>query len=118
MPKVLVAGATLKCSHQGSAKLPGGDSRLQVANKPVVTSGMEAGTIAFPDCTFKDPKTGSPSPCMGTKAALPAGVSKLLTVGGVGVVMDSASGQAVNASDPSATWSVGDAGQTLLSVDR
>jgi len=117
MPKVLVAGGTLKCSHQGTAKLPKGDSRLQVSSKAAVTAGMEVG-LPFPDCPLKNPGTAAPSPCTATVAALPAGVSKLLSVGGAGVLLDSATGQATNPSDPSATWSVADAGQTLLSVDH
>jgi len=47
-----------------------------------------------------------------------SGVSTQLTVGDLGVLLDNASGQAINANDPSAAWSVADAGQTLLSVDQ
>jgi hypothetical protein len=115
MPLVVVEGGTLKCSHQAQARLPSGDARLAVSGNGAVTLGMEVG-IAFPTCPFKDPKSGSPSPCSATMAAT-AGSSGILAVGNRPVLLDTAGGIATNPSDPSATWSVADAGQQLLSVD-
>jgi hypothetical protein len=34
------------------------------------------------------------------------------------VLLDNAAGQATNTNDPSATWSVAQAGQTLIGVDQ
>jgi hypothetical protein len=41
-----------------------------------------------------------------------------MTIGGRGVLLDSASGRATNPNDANATWSIARAGQTILSVDR
>jgi len=125
MPQVLVAGATIQCSHKGTARLPNGDSRLQVSSQPAVTAGMEAGVSFAPGaptvitpCPFQTTTTPpAPSPCTATVAAT-AGVSTILVIGGAGVLLDNATGQATNANDPSATWSVVDAGQALLSVSQ
>jgi uncharacterized Zn-binding protein involved in type VI secretion len=121
---VVVAGGIISCSHQGTARLPSGDPRLQVDGKPVVTEGKEAGvsfatgaaTVLTP-CPNPAP-SGPPgsSPCTATLAAI-AGVSTLLAVGGVGVLLDSATGQTVNASGPG-TWRISDAGQAELTVGR
>jgi hypothetical protein len=40
----------------------------------------------------------------------------LLSVSGAGVLLDNATGPAVNPADPSAKWSIADPGQTLLAV--
>jgi hypothetical protein len=110
----VVAGAMLKCTHGGMAPIPKGDSRLQISGAAAVTAGMEAG-VSFaagtPPCLFAT--AGGPSPCTATQAAT-SGISTKLTVGGVGVLLDSASGLATNAQDPSAQWSVALAGQQLL----
>ena len=108
--KIVVQGATLKCSHQGTGLLPSGNAKLKIGGKPAVVAGMELG-VAFPNCTFA---TGAgPSPCAATLAAT-AGISTKLKVDGLGVLLDSATGTATNPQDPSATWSVDDTGQTLL----
>jgi hypothetical protein len=125
MPQVLVAGATIQCSHKGTARLPNGDARLQVAGQPAVTAGMEAGisfapgapTVITP-CPLQTTTTPpAPSPCTATVVAT-AGISAILIIGGAGVLLDTATGPATNANDPGATWSVLDAGQTLLIVER
>ena len=48
--------------------------------------------------------------------AATAGVSTLLTIGGVGVLLSSAQGPCVNPADQSANWSIAPAGETVLSV--
>lgn len=121
MPSVLVVGGVLACSHQGRAKLSSGDSRLTVDGKDAVVRGQEVG-ISFASgspgvqspCPFST--NAGPSPCAATLAAT-AGVSSKLTVGGVGVLLDTASGNATNAQDSGATWSVSDPGQSKLTVD-
>ena len=115
MQQVVVAGAIIQCSHGGKAQLPKGDNRLQISNKPVVTAGQEVGISFAATCPFKT--NSGPSPCSATVAAS-AGKSTLLVIGGTGVLLDNATGQATNANDPSANWKVSDAGQTLLSVDH
>ncbi len=123
MPLVIVQGGTIQCSHKGQARLPSGDNRLAVQGNGAVTAGMEAGisfapgspTVIVP-CPFPDPKSGSPSPCTTTIAAI-AGAATLLAVGGLPVLLATATGLAINAGDPSATWSVSEAGQTLLLSD-
>ena len=107
--KILVQGAKLKCPHQGLAPLTGGSPKLTIGGKPAIVSGMEAGAT-FAGCTFSTPD--GPSPCTATSAAS-AGVSTKVKVDGMGVLLDSATGTAVNPKDPSATWTVDDAGQTL-----
>ncbi len=113
----VVAGATLKCSHGGMAKIPSGNSKLQLGGAAAITAGQEVG-VSFaagsPPCPWVNPSPpGNPSPCTATVKAL-SGVSLKLTVDGLGVLLDSAQGLATNATDPSATWSVANAGQTLL----
>jgi hypothetical protein len=124
MPNVLVVGGKLKCNHGGMLQLSSGSSLLEIAGADAIASGMEAG-LSFsggPDvlvpCPLPAP-SGPPgsSPCTATLAAT-AGTSSLLSIGGVAALLDSASGQTVNANDPNATWSVDSAGQTLLSVDK
>ncbi len=129
MQQVLVAGATIQCSHGGTARLPNGDKRLQISNKSAVTAGQEVGVsfapgapttvVPCPHQTKSSPP--APSPCSATQAAQ-NGISTLLVVDNAGilagVLLHNASGQATNADDPAAKWSVADAGQTLLSVDH
>jgi len=119
MPNVLVVGGMLKCSHGGMLTLSSGDARLQVSGAAAVTFGMEVGlsfAAGTPPCTYTTP-VGAPSPCSATLPAL-SGTSALLSVGDIPVLLDNASGLAVNAADPSAQWSVDSAGQTLLDVGR
>ena len=47
-----------------------------------------------------------------------AQLSTQLTVGDLGVLLDTASGRAANANDVNATWSIAQAGQTIVSTDR
>jgi hypothetical protein len=122
MAQVLVAGGTLQCSHAGQVRLSGGDSRLSVSGKGAITFGSESGLSFAPGapgvtspCPFTDPKSGSPSPCAATLPAT-SGTARLLSVGGVPVLLDNASGNATNTADPSATWKVAAAGQSLLST--
>jgi hypothetical protein len=123
MPKIVVVGGFVECKHGGRTKLKSGNAKLKIGGAEVVTAGSEAGVsfIALtvpptPDnpapCTQQSP-TGSPSPCAKT---LPAtiGVSTKIKVDGVGVLLDTASGSATNPNDPSAQWTISDAGQALM----
>jgi hypothetical protein len=121
MANVVVASGVLSCSHQGRARLSSGDSRLTVDGQAAVVRGQEIG-ISFatgsPDvlvpCPFST--NAGPSPCAATIAAT-AGISTKLTVGGLGVLLDTASGKATNPQDASAKWSVADPGQRKLTAD-
>jgi hypothetical protein len=122
MANVVVAGGALSCSHQGRLRLAGGDTRLTVDGNGVVTSGAEAGlsfALGAPGvvtpCPVQTP-AGNPAPCAATLTAT-RGVSAKLLVGGLGALLDTAGGNATNPQDPSATWSVADAGQAKLTVD-
>jgi hypothetical protein len=113
--EVVVVGATIKCSHGGQAQLLKGDNRLQISSKSVVTAGQEAGISFVTTCPFKTSSTPPvPSPCTTTMA----GISTLLKVGSTGVLFKDATGKVTNANDPSATWTVSDAGQSLITIDH
>jgi len=124
MGVVVVEGAIIQCSHGGKSKISSGSSKLTVKGKKVVVAGMEAGIsfIGFsspptPDnpaaCPVKTTSSPpSPSPCTATVAAT-SGLATTLTVGGIPALLDSASGQTMNAVSPG-TWSISDAGQSLL----
>jgi hypothetical protein len=123
MPNVVVSGGVMQCSHKGTLQLSSGDSRLEISGAATLTKGMEVALSFAPGapgvlapCPYTSPSS-APSPCTATLAAT-SGVSSQLTVGALGVLLDNASGQATNANDPSATWSIADAGQTLISVDQ
>jgi hypothetical protein len=121
MPNVIVVGGKLKCKHGGMLKLSSGSSLLEIAGAETIASGMEAG-LSFaggPDVLVPCPwaTSAGPSPCTATQPAT-AGTSSILSIGGLPALLDSASGQTVNATDSGATWSVVSAGQTLLSVDQ
>ena len=124
MPNVVVAGGIVQCSHMGAIKLQAGDTRLSVNGAGAITFGQEAGLSFAPGapgllapCPETNPSTGNPSPCAQT---LPAtnGVSTLLAIAGAGVLLETAQGLAINPSDPSASWSIAYAGQTLLSAEQ
>jgi hypothetical protein len=130
MPNVVVVGGTIKCNHGGSVQLLQGDQRLEIAGSAVIVSGMETGLSFGPGspglltpCPWPIPVTppavpvAGSSPCAATMAAV-TGFSLQLTVGGNGALLDNASGPASNPNDPTATWSVAMAGQTLVSVDH
>jgi hypothetical protein len=118
--KVVVAGAVLACSHQGQAKVTTGSSQLKVDSNAVVVSGQEVG-VSFASgpgvvtpCPYAT--NAGPSPCTATVAAT-AGVSTNLKVGGLGVLLDTATGSAINANDPNASWKVSDPGQSKLTAN-
>jgi hypothetical protein len=118
MPNVLVEGAVLKCSHGGTATLVSGDQRLKISNKSVITSGKETAASFASTCPYQTTSTPPvKSPCINAIAAS-AGISTLLKIDSVGVLLHTATGKATNPNDPTATWSVQDDGQTLLSVEN
>ena len=127
MPNVVVVGGKIECSHGGTVELTTGAGQLEIAQSAALTSGMEVG-ISFAQgspgvivvCPNAVP-SGNPgsAPCtIVAKAAI--GVSAQMTINGVGVLLDNASGPTFNPnpSGPPPSWSVLQAGQTLLSVDH
>ena len=118
MPNVVVARGVIQCSHGGQIQFSSGASQLQVSGSGAITSGMEAGLSFAPGAPgVKVPcpeKTSSTPPCTSSPAT--AGVSTLLTVGGVGVLLSSAKGLCVNPADSNAKWSIASPGETVLSV--
>jgi len=124
MATVVVAGAMIKCTHGGTAKLSSGSSKMTVSGNGVVTSGMETGisfapgspAMVVPCPGFPTSAPPTPTFCVATLAATPSGVATKLTVDGMGALLDNASGQVSNVNDPSAQWSVTSAGQSLLTV--
>lgn len=125
MPNVVVVGGVIQCSHKGSVKFSSGSNLLEIAGAAALSFGMELGFSFAPGspgliapCTFPNPSPPPPTLyCTGTEPAT-AGISTQLVIGGVGAVLDNASGPAINPGDPSATWSIADAGQTLFAVDQ
>ncbi len=122
MAMVVSVGGIIKCSHGGQRRLTSGDSRLNVDGNNVVVQGQEIGLsfapappVVITPCPVQTP-AGNPSPCTATLAAT-SGISTKLTVGGLGVLLDTARGNATNAQDPSATWSIANAGQNKLEAD-
>jgi hypothetical protein len=122
MSTVLVSGAVLQCSHGGQLTLSQGNKKLSVGGSQVIIAGMESSlsfALGAPGVTTPCPKMASagspppPSPCSSTQAAS-SGVASKLTVDGKGVLLATASGQAVNLNDPNASWQVNSAGQSLL----
>jgi len=125
VPKVVVVGGFLECSHGGKTKISSGNEKLKISGSAAVTLGLESGYAFLPANAPPTPdqpapckKTAAgtpfpPSPCSATLAAT-TGVSTKIKVDGVGVLLDTASGPAVNANDPGAKWKISDAGQPLL----
>jgi hypothetical protein len=121
MSLVMVKGATLKCSHGGQIQVSAGDPRLNVNGNGAVTSGMESGlsfAAGTPPCnnvtTTPTPPGPAPAPCVTLPAT--AGRARKLSVGGLPVLLDSATGPTVPAALPAnaGTWSVASPGQAKL----
>jgi hypothetical protein len=120
MANVVVLGGVIECSHGGQVRLASGDSWLDVDGNDIIVQGQEVGLSFAPGspgvispCTFTTP-AGNVSPCTATQAAT-TGISTELTVGGLGVLLDTAGGVATNT--PPVTWSVQSAGQSKLESD-
>jgi hypothetical protein len=122
MPKLVVVGGMVECSHGGKARLKSGNAKLKIRGAEVVTAGGEVGLSFLPPtapptpdnpapCPHVGPGTPPPpSPCTATLAAT-TGVSTKIKVDGVGVLLDTTSGSATNPNDPGAKWKISDVGQ-------
>ena len=114
MPLILVEGAILKCPHSGVVTLAGGKPALSVSGKGAIVS-WNSNSLTFAGCVQVDASSKS-SPCQ-LLTAVTQGESTKLSIGGVAVLLATASGLATNPAAPGATWSVGDSGQQILSAD-
>jgi len=124
MPNVVVEGGFLECSHGGKTKITSGNQKLKINNSAVVTLSMEVGYAFQPFGSPPTPDNPAPcpiqttstppvsTPCTATLAAT-TGISTKITVDGLGVLLDSASGNTMNVTSPG-TWSISSAGQTVL----
>jgi hypothetical protein len=111
---VVVKGASLACSHQGSATVLSVSSRLTVGGQGVLLDGKESG-LDFAGCTNQTTSSpSSPAPCVSDAAT--AGMAGRLTVGGTAVLLASATGSTHPKVAPAAvgTWNVNGAGQSKL----
>jgi hypothetical protein len=118
MPEVLVVGATAVCDgplqdHGGTITFSVGRSLLTVSGAAAVVKGQEAGLLVA-GCKHQS-KAPGPVPCTVTQQAV-AGISTLLTVRSQPVLLEGATGTALNPDDPAATWKVSKPGQSLLNV--
>jgi hypothetical protein len=112
MGKVLTSSATITCSHGGTVKPVPSQQKLTVDGTPVLVDGDLVGATVS-GCTNVPPPQGR-VPCSAT-TSMSAGAATKLTVGGKGVLLDSASGQ-TNSTPAPGTFSVSDAGQTKLTA--
>jgi hypothetical protein len=115
---VAVLGGTLQCGHAGNIAVTTAKARLKVGGADVLLTGEEVG-LTFVTCQNKTTTTTpAPSPCL--SQAVTAGTSTKLTVGGVPVLLASATGTTVPSVTPSTTgpftWSVSAAGQSKLTA--
>lgn len=112
MPLVLNASAVIRCVHgTGVVRPVPSQQRLKVDGQPVLLlTDLIGAPIA--GCTNNDPPRGI-LPCL-TVVSVTAGQARKLTVGGVPVLLDSASG--VTSSTPPGIFSVSSAGQSKVSA--
>ena len=121
MPKTLVAGATGSCDgpskdHSGVVTFSAGSSLLTVAGAGAVVVGREVG-VTIVGYLHLNKVSGAPAGCKVTQGAT-GGVSQKLTVQGQRVLLEGATGPALNTDPPDvlSTWKMDAAGQALLSV--
>ena len=115
MALVLTEKSTLDCAHQGKVKLTATQQKLKVDGAYAIVSGGLTGApiSGCPTPTVTPPATPS-SPCL-TVLTATGGVATKLKVNGVGVLLETVSGQTNGiVSGSPATWSVQSAGQTKL----
>ena len=121
MSLVVVAGATLECSHGGRITLQGGDPHLDVDGHGAVVLGSEAGlsfASASPPCSnmTTPPPPATPVPAYCQTGAAAAGSARTLAIGTKAVLLATATGPTTPSALPAApgTWKVADTGQSKL----
>ncbi|MFE6922887.1 hypothetical protein ACFVAV_17775 [Nocardia sp. NPDC057663] len=119
MPLVVVAGATITCSHLGTKFLTRSDTTHTIAGKAIMTAGSEIG-VKFTSPN-DPPGDGLEIPCSAqsggvfvpcTIAAPTTGVSVKAKVGALPVLLATSTGVTASATGPG-TWKVTDPGQTV-----
>ncbi|MEV6279180.1 hypothetical protein [Nocardia sp. NPDC051832] len=118
MPFVLVKGATIKCAHGGVLPVSAGDPLHTVNGQGIVLSGDEIGLQflapapgVLAPCTANN--NGVAAPCTTAKAT--TGIATSLFIGGLPVLLDTATGKTASAAGPG-EWSVVSAGQAKLTA--
>ena len=115
MPAVITDASTVSCDHPPTP--PGGGAvAVASAARGVLTVEGQAvlgGTLAnAPIASGCALASAGSAPCTLVSAQNPGSTSRVLKVGGTPVLLATASGPATGS--PGATWSVKDAGQTIL----
>jgi hypothetical protein len=115
---VAVLGGTLRCGHNGTVTVTTAKARLKVSGSDVLLTGEEV-SLVFATCPNQSTTTTPvPSPCL--SQAVTAGTAAKLTVGGLPVLLASATGTTLPSVTPSTsgpfTWSVSAAGQGRLTA--
>jgi hypothetical protein len=121
MAHVVVKGALITCSHAGELAFVAGHEAMTVGGNGVVLAGGEVGMqFLAPPLVPGGPKPCSavdasnhPAPCK-IQLAATEGLSTTLKVGGKAVLLDSAKGATFTTAGPGTTWSVKDAGQSVM----
>jgi hypothetical protein len=115
MPLVVTEAARVSCDHPptppggGPVALAGATRGVLTVEGRAVLGGTLANSPIGTGCALAS--TSSP-PCTQVSAQNPASTSSVLKMDGTPVLLATASGPA--AGSPGATWSVKDAGQTIL----
>jgi hypothetical protein len=109
MGKVLTTASTIKCSHQGTVSVSSaGQSDLQIDGNSALVVGDLVG-VSISGCT--NPSSSSSKQCATTTSMI-VGDASTLEAGGKPVLLDTATG--LTDSIPPGTWSVSDAGQSIV----
>lgn len=110
---VLTESSTISCSHMGTVKLIAGQSKLVVKGNKVMVDGDLNGAVISGCTTIPDPNTTTVK-CLSVSTVV-GGVAENLKVSGKGVLLENIQGQTNGTvSGVIQTWSVQNAGQTLL----
>ncbi|MFF0430702.1 hypothetical protein ACFYU9_00535 [Streptomyces sp. NPDC004327] len=114
MPYVLTTASVIRCKHQGTFLVTPSQSALTVGGNPVLlVSDLLKATV--PDCKNTDATKGQ-LPCVKI-TAVSTGASRLLSVHGSPVALETAEGTTQANPVLPVAWQVASAGQTLLSTD-
>ncbi|MFI6704342.1 hypothetical protein ACIBJC_36335 [Streptomyces sp. NPDC050509] len=114
MPCVLTTSSVIRCAHQGTFLVTASQHALTVGGNPVLlVSDLLTATV--PDCKNID-ASKSQLPCVKI-TAVSTGASRLLSVHGSPVALDTAKGTTQASPVLPVAWQVASAGQTRLSTD-
>ncbi|MET8507958.1 hypothetical protein ABZV60_25385 [Streptomyces sp. NPDC004787] len=114
MPHVLTTAAVIRCVHSGTFLVTPSQHTLTVNGAPVLLLS-DLLTATVPDCTNTNASAGQ-APCVKI-TAVSTGASRLLSVGGSPVALDTAKGTSQAVPVLPVAWHVSSAGQNRLSTD-